>query len=191
MEHASLHFEYFGFTRGSEDIYEDSSGLREGHDIHSEAITEKAFHPTNTYTVREGSRVTAVDSVKMVEVLRIDKTMDSLFHLPSGDIPTPDDQFASAFKQRGYVLRGDTNILVSGMSLKAHIWQLSERPSYLFEFKGLIVGNKANINGQENELRLMAIDTTSPIDAARFEPPHAFPLMDLTKESSNSPGSQP
>jgi hypothetical protein len=191
VEHASLHFEYFGFTRGSEDLYEDGSGLREVHDIHSEAITEKGFHPTSTYTVRDVSHTTTVDSVKMVEVRLIDKTMDSLFHLPNGDIPTPDGQFGSTATQRGYALRGDTIIVASGVSIKAHIWQLGVQQSFLFEFKGLIVGNKANINGNENELRLMAIDTTSPIDPARFEPPHGFPVMDLTKESSNSPGSQP
>ena len=55
--HASLHFEYFGDTRGTEDLYEDSSGLREAHIVHSELITAKAFHPTITYTVRDVSHV--------------------------------------------------------------------------------------------------------------------------------------
>jgi hypothetical protein len=191
VDHASLHLEYFGDIRGSEDVYEDSSGLRESHDTHSEIITEKGFRPTSILTVRDVSHVTTVDSVKMVEIRLIDKTIDSLFHLPNGDIPTPDNQFGDAVKQRGYVLRGDTNILASGMSLKAHIWQLGEQPSYLFEFKGFIVGSMININGHENDLRLMSIDTTSPIDPARFEPPHGFPVMDMTKSTTNAPRSDP
>jgi hypothetical protein len=173
VEHASLHFEYFGDIRGSEDFYEDSSGLREAHDIHSELITEKGFHPTYTYTVRDVSHVTSVDSVKIVELRMIDKTMDSLFHLPNGDVPAPDDQFGSAVSQRGYVLRRDTSILASGMNITAHVWQLGEQPSYLFEFKGFVVGTMANIN------------------PARFEPPHGFPIMDLSKAPSDGSGSQP
>jgi hypothetical protein len=191
VQRASLHLENLGEARGTEEVYEDSSGIREVHVVHSELITEKAFKPTITYTVRDVSRVTVVDSVKMQEFRLIDKTSDSLFHLPYGDVPTPEGQFASYFEQRAYTLRGDTAILASGMKLTAHVWQLGEQESYLFEFKGLIVGRKENLDGHVNDLRLISIDTTSPIDPARFEPPHGFPVIDRTKQRSNRPGSEP
>ncbi len=189
--HASLHFEYFGDTRGTEDLYEDSSGLREAHIVHSELITAKAFHPTITYTVRDVSHVTIVDSVKMLEERLIDHTFDSLFRLPDGDVPTPDNQFADFFEQRGYHLRGDTTITAGDMNLKSHVWELGEQPSFVFEFKGLVVGRKINIDGSENDLRLMSIDTTTPIDPARFEAPHGFPVRDETKVETQAPGSEP
>ncbi len=191
VQHASLHLEYFGDMRGTEDLFEDSSGLREAHLVHSELITEKEFHPTMTYTVRDMGHVTVVDSVKVQELRVIDKTSDSLFHLPNGDVPTPEDQFASYIEQGGFHLLGDTNILAGSMSLKAHVWQLGEQSSYIFEFKGLVVGRKDILDGQENDLRLLSIDTTSPIDPARFEPPHGFPVMDRTKPRPNRPGSEP
>jgi hypothetical protein len=191
VAHAALHLENFGVTRGTEDMFEDSSGLREVHIVHSEFMTEKAFHPTITYTVRNVSNITIVDSVKVVELRMIDETSDSLFHLPYGDVPTPEGQFASHFEQHGYVLRGDTTIIASGMNLKSHIWQLGVQPSYLFEFKGLIVGRMTNMNGHENDLRLISIDTTSPIDPARFNPPHGFPVVDREKSAPNAPTSEP
>jgi hypothetical protein len=75
--------------------------------------------------------------------------------------------------------------------LKSHIWQLAEQSSYIYEFKGLVVGRMSNFNGHENDLRLMSIDTTSPIDPARFEPPHGFPVIDMTRSIPNTPRSEP
>ncbi len=186
VEHATLHFEYFGNTRGTEDLYEDSSGLREAHLIHSELITEKGFHPIFNYTVRNVGQVTIIDSVKMLEIRMIDKMNDSLFHLPYGDVPTSDSQFSSFFGHVGYTLRGDTNIVANNITLKAHVWQLGDRPTYIYEFKGLLVGRKSNTG----DLRLLSIDTTTPVDPARFEPPHGFPVMDRTK-APDSPNPTP
>ncbi len=191
VEHAALHLEYFGDTRGTEDIYEDSCGIREAHLVHSELITSDAFHPTIVYTVRDISSVNIIDSVKHQEMHLIDKTADSLFHLPPGNVPTSEEQFASFTGQHGYILRGDTNIVVSGLSLKSHIWQAGEQQTYILEYKGLIVGRMANMNGHENDLRLMSIDTLTPIDPARFSPPHGFPLFDMTKTPLALPGSHP
>jgi hypothetical protein len=191
VQHASLHFEYFGETRGTEDLFEDSSGLREAHLAHLEIITEKGFHPTITYTVRDVNHAIIVDSVKMQEVRLLDKTFDSLFRLPFDDVPTPDGQFASYIAHGGFHLTGDTNILASGLSLKSHVWQLGEETSYIYEFKGLIIGRKTIVEGHENDLRLMSIDTTSPIDPARFVPPHGFPVRDVTKGIPNAPRSEP
>jgi hypothetical protein len=191
VQHASLHLEYFGEIRGTDDLFEDSSGIREAHLVHLEMITEKGFHPTITYTVRDVNHATIIDSVKMREVRLIDKTFDSLFHLPFDDVPTPDGHFASYIAHGGYHLAGDTTILASGLSLKSHVWQLGEETSYLFEFKGLIIGRKTIFEGHENDLRLVSIDTTSPIDPARFNPPHGFPVIDMTKDIPNAPRSEP
>jgi hypothetical protein len=191
VQHASLHLEYFGETRGTEDLYEDSSGLREAHYVHSEIITEKAFQPTITCTIRDLTQITVVDSVKLQEVRLIDKPFDSLFHLPYGDVPTPDGQFASFIKRGGYSLHGDTDILAGSMDIKAHVWRLNEEESNIYEFKGLIIGRKTVINGHESDLRLLSIDTTSPIDPARFVPQHGFRVMDMTKTMMNQSRSQP
>jgi hypothetical protein len=191
VQHAALHLEYFGNTRGTEDLYEDSSGLREAHFTHFEVIGQDAFHPTFVYTLRDIGAVTIVDSVKMQTVRLVDKTTDSLFHLPSDEVPTPDGQFGSFFARRGFVLRGDTNIVASGVTLKAHIWQQAEEPSYIFEYKGLTVGKMNNYDGRENDLRLMSIDTVTPIDPSRFVAPNGFPVMDMTKTKTPMPDARP
>lgn len=191
VQHASLHLEYFGDTRGTEDFFEDSAGLREAHGVHSEFVTDEKFQPTSTYTVRIGSNITIVDSVRVVEVRLTDKTADSLFHLPADNVPTPEEQFKNFIGKRGFILRGDTSIQASGMSLKAHVYQSGEQPSYLFEYKGLILGSSNNNEGHITELRLMSIDTISPIDPARFVSPHGLPVMDMNKAVRNAPGSQP
>ena len=88
-------------------------------------------------------------------------------------------------------MRADTIIIASGLNLKSHVWQLGGQPSYLFEFKGLLVGRMSNMDGHENDLRLISIDTTSPIDPARFDPPHGFPVMDREKSAPKAPTSEP
>jgi hypothetical protein len=191
VQHVALHLEYFGGTRGTEDLYEDSSGLREAHYSHFEVIGKDAFHPTIVYTLRDIGAVTIVDSVKMQTVRLVDKMTDSLLHLPMDEVPNPEDQFASFVGRRGFVLRGDTNIVASGITLKAHVWQQAQYPSYLFEYKGLTVGKTNNYDGHENDLRLMSIDTVTPIDPNRFVAPNGFPVMDMTKTKTPMPGARP
>jgi hypothetical protein len=191
INHAALHLEYFGETRGTDDLFFDNFGKREAHIMHSEVITDKGFRPTFTYSARNFATVTAVDSIKLTAVRLIDKTYDSLFHLSPGDVPTPEQQFASFFGSQGFVRRGDTVIRAQGVTLDAHVWQQSEQPSYLYEYRGLVVGNYANIGGHVNELRLVSIDTVNAIDTMRFAPPNGFPLRDLTKQGSNLPNGQP
>ena len=191
IRHAAMHLEYFGLTRGTDDLFFDNFGEREAHIAHSEIITDKDFHPTITYSVRNLANVTVVDSVKMDAVRLIDKTYDSLYHLSPGDMPTYEEQFKGFFGNRGYVMRGDTTIRTPGVTLHAHVWQQGEMPSYIYEFNGLVVGNYININGNTNELRLVSIDTVNAIDTARFVPPVGFPLRDMTKQSSNLSSQQP
>ncbi len=190
VRHAWLHLEYLGDTRGWEDIYEDSSGFLEAHLVHSEIAVKDQFHSTITYTVRRGSSVTVVDSVQQKEIRLLDRISDSLYHLPNGDVPTPDDQFGSYFGQQGYIVRGDTTIVAGNMSLKSHIWQVGQQQNYIFEFQGFIVGSKSNIEGHENDLRLISMDTTSLLDPAWFSPSHGFPVVDMTKGMPTAPGPQ-
>src|ERR1017187_2588428 len=93
INRAALHLEYFGETRGTDDLFFDHFGQRETHITHSEVITDKDFHPTFTYSSRSFATVTVVDSLKREDVRLIDRTYDSLFHLSPGDMPTPEEQF--------------------------------------------------------------------------------------------------
>jgi hypothetical protein len=128
IKHAALHLEYFGDTRGTEDLFFDNFGDQETHIKHSETVTDKEFHPKYTVSVRNIANIIAVDSVKMETVRLIDKTFDSLYHLSPGDVPTPEEQFASFFGGRGYIKCGDTLIRVQGLALNAHIWQQGKAP---------------------------------------------------------------
>jgi hypothetical protein len=176
VRHAILHYEYFGDIRGTEDLYEDNFGTREAHITHSELITEQGFRPTITYSVRIGSNLTVVDSVKQMEVKMIDRTVDSVSHLLPSDVPSPEVEFQKVFGTRGFQQTGDTTIL----GLRAHVWTHLGTSDYMLEWRGLLIGSKDNNGGHDHELRLLSIDTTSPIDPARFVPPSGFPVRDLT-----------
>ena len=183
VEHAALHFEYFGDIRGTEDLFVDSFGAREAHIIHSELITDDGFRPTITYSIRTGSDLTIVDSVQHAEIKLIDRMMDSVYHLLPSQVPTPQGEFANVFTPKGFHLTGDTTIL----GLNAHIWAHHGTPGFMLEWRGLVVGSKDIIEGHEHELRLLSIDTTTPIDPARFIPPLGFPVHDLTKMGQGAP----
>ena len=183
VEHATLHLEYFGDVRGTEDFFIDSFGTREAHGVHNEVITPDGFHPTITCTVRTGSDVIVIDSVKQVEAHMLDPVLDSLYRL-SGSVPSSEEQFKNYYRSLNYHIIGDTTVL----GLLAHIWQLAEAPSYVFEWRGLIIGNKNGMGGHITNLRLLSVDTTSPIPPARFEVSHGFHVLDLTKMK---PGEMP
>src|SRR5579872_982822 len=180
VRHAILHFEYFGDIRGTEDFFIDSFGAREAHLIHSELVTDKGFLPTITYSIRKGSNLVVIDSVQHVEIKLVDRMIDSAYHLLPSQVPTPQAEFANVFTPKAFYLAGDTTVL----GLKAHIWEHHGTPGILLEWRGLVVGSKDVIEGHEHELRLLSIDTTNPIDPARFVPPSGFPVHDLTKPGS-------
>ena len=191
IQHGALHFEFFGDTRGTDDLFFDRFGDREAHVTHSEIITDKEFRPSVKYVVLTKGNVIVVDSARFETVRLKDKISDSLYRLSPGDVPTAEEQFAIAFGKQGFVQRADTLIRTQGVVIKAHVWQLAEMPSFVFEFKGLIVGNYSNVNGHINELRLVSIDTVNAIDTMRFIPPNGFPIKDMTKQGSNLPNNQP
>ncbi len=181
LQYAALRFESFGDTRGFEEFYEDSSGLHEAHLVHSEQLLTNGFRFNNTYTVRSIGNVTIVDSVKREEIRFIDKTTDSLFRLPPGDVPTTKQQFTNYVGTMGYSLRGDTSITAGGVTLKAQEWQLGYSHSFIFEYQGIVVGNVTDVEGHEHGIRLLSIDTIHPIDPSRFIAPHGFPVIDETR----------
>lgn len=177
VRHAILHFEYFGDIRGTEDLIVDSFGAREVHIVHFEIASEKGFIPRINYIVRTGADLDVVDSVRRVEVKLIDRPLDSLEHLLPGNIPTVEEAFRNNFVPPGYSAAGDTTVL----GLKAHVWTNPHIPSYLIEWSGILIGKGDEVGGRVHELRLMSIDTTTPVDPARFIPPSGFPIRDLTK----------
>lgn len=178
VEHATLHYEYFGDTRGTEDLYFDGFGLREAHAIHSELITDKGFVAAHSYSVRIVGKVTTVDTIMQQESIRIDPVLDSLFRISSNDYPAPEMQFRQISQAIGYHLVGDTTLF----GLKFHIWQKLGRLDYLYEWKGILMGSKDQVGDHGHELRLLSIDTTQPIDPARFSEPtgSGFPIADYT-----------
>ncbi|MFI5202343.1 MAG: hypothetical protein ACHQNE_08145 [Candidatus Kapaibacterium sp.] len=183
VRHAALHFEYFGDVRGTEDFFIDSFGEREAHIVHCELITQKGFRQTITYSIRQGWDLVIVDSVQRVEVKLIDRMMDSVYHLLPSQVPTSQAEFANVFTPKGFRLAGDTTV----HGLNAHIWVNQGTQGFMLEWRGLVVGSKDVIEGHEHELRLLSIDTTSPIDPARFIPPSGFPVHDLTKMGQGAP----
>jgi len=182
IQHATLHFEYYGDVRGTEDLFIDSFGSVEAHIIHSEAATEQGFRPTYRDIIRSAGELTIVDSVRHVEVKMIDRTMDSLYRLESS-VPTAEEAFANNFKARGYQLSGDTTVL----GLRAHVWERMGTNESVLEWRGIAIGNAEEFPGHLQELRLTSIDTVSPVPAGRFVPPPGFPVRDLTKANSSAP----
>ncbi|HET6402102.1 MAG TPA: hypothetical protein VFH95_11980 [Candidatus Kapabacteria bacterium] len=183
VSHATLHFEYFGNMRGSQDLFIDSFGAREAQIINSKLATEKGFLLTKTYSVRTGSNLVIVDSAQRVEVKLIDRPLDSIEHLLPPDIPTIEEGFRDSFVPPGYGPAGDTTVL----GLKAHLWTDPNAPGYLMEWSGILIGSEVINPGNTHGLRLLSIDTTHPIDPARFIPPSGFPFHDLTKSGPAMP----
>ncbi|HEY3874024.1 MAG TPA: hypothetical protein VGM92_00975 [Candidatus Kapabacteria bacterium] len=176
IRQATLHFEYFGETRGTQDISFDRFGEREAIHIHYDQMTEKGFIPTVRYTVREAGRITIVDSVRYEEQRLIDPNLDSLYRLQTTDLPTAEDQFRHVFSRLGYSTIGDTTIV----GLHAHIWQFHKQQSFVYESAGILVGKIDSYLGHTNELRLVSIDTVH-VDTTAFRIPHGFQVLDLTK----------
>lgn len=183
IEHVALHFEYFGAIRGSEDIYIDSFGTREVHVVNSALITPQGFEPTITYTMRDRGKIVVVDSIRRLEAKMIDRTMDSIYHLVPTDVPAPQAVLRDIYGPQAYTLAGDTTVL----GLPAHIWRHSGIPGFLLVWRGIIVGDRATIQGQVKELRLMSFDTTTPINSSIFTPPSGFPIHDFTNPESGQP----
>jgi hypothetical protein len=170
IRRATLHFEYFGNTRGTEDLYVDSFGVVEAHDAHFELLDPHGFRPTSTYSVKHGADVIEVDSVRQRTIHLVDHVLDSLYHLSPWDVPTPEQQFDSFFEAQGYYLRGDTTIV----GLHAHLWQFGTEPRYLIEWGGMVIGKSEGYGMNGRELRLISVDTVHPIDPQRFVAPHGY-----------------
>ncbi len=184
IDHAIMHFENFGEVRGTEDLFIDSFGHLEAHYIHSEHATQKAFEATITLSIKHWATATIIDTGHGQTVRLKDVTLDSLYHLPSGDVPSAEEHFGSVFTQLGYHQAGDTTLA----GIHMHIWQLASDPVFVFEWHGILVGRKIGPPGMGMELRLVSVDTTSAVDPARFQSPTTYPIRDL---ASPPPGTVP
>ena len=184
IQHAILHFEYFGSTRGTEDMYIDSFGRWEAHYTHSERITQDAFKPTITLAIKHGSMLTVVDSGRNQSVRFKDQPVDSLYRL--SDFPSPEEEFANSFLKSGFQAAGDTVRL----GIRMQIFEMANQPVKMYEWHGILVGKRVGPPGLGDELRLMSIDTTTPIDIARFLVPQTWPVHDI-EPGELLPGAKP
>ncbi|HWF45339.1 MAG TPA: hypothetical protein VG537_11915 [Candidatus Kapabacteria bacterium] len=172
VRHAAMHFEYFGDTRGTEDLFIDSFGTVEAHDAHFELLDPRGFRPTFTFSVKHGAEIINIDSMHHKAYHIVDHVLDSLSHLSPGDVPSSEQEFASYFGAQGYALQGDTTVL----GLHAHVWKFTMGPQYLIEWGGLVIGKTEGSGNHGHELRLISIDTVNPIDPRRFVPPSSYPI---------------
>ncbi len=170
VQHATLHFEYFGDTRGTEDLFVDSFGLVEAHDMNFEHISPThGLEPTQSYSVRRGADVAIVDSFTGRRLSVRDSVLDSVMHLSSP--PSPEQAFEDHFSVLGYHRTGTTQKI----GVTVNTWQLGQDPIFLYEWHGVIVGRETHgRGGGGTELRLISIDSTSPVDPKYFIVPDAF-----------------
>ena len=173
IRHAIVHMEYFGNARGTEDLYIDSFGRMEAHAIHTERATERGFSQTVTYTVKRGSSVVIIDSILMREVHMVDSMADSLFRL-TGTVPPSEEVVVNTLLSLGFGTIGTA----TRCGIPITIWKKSDAPVFLQEFRGILVGRMAGTPEEGEEMRLISIDTVTPIDRARFEVPKGFPVVD-------------
>jgi hypothetical protein len=176
IRHAIIHQECFGDTRGTEDMFIDSFGRVEGHDIHSEHITENGIQPLINYSIKHEANMIIVDSIRQQAVQIKDPMIDSVFHLPESEVPPPEEEFQNYFGGRGFRKVGTA--VMAGITVNT--WQHADRPVFLYEWHGIMVARKAGTADLGNELRLISIDTVTPIDPARFEVPGGYPIKDMT-----------
>jgi hypothetical protein len=173
VEHATLNFEYGGMTRGTETLWIDSFGLAEARMIHSEQITEEGFRPRKNYSIKSGASVTIIDSGLGKAFHFTEPLIDSLLKLPAGSVPSSEEQFKRYFAQIGYTHIGDT--VLAG--LPSQIWKQRDVPNYLFSWRAIIVGKHTDTPAGPIDLVLRSVDTTSPIDRARFIVPAGLPIL--------------
>ena len=174
VQHGTFHFEYIGMTRGTLDLFIDSFGLAEARDQHTEMLTPDAFRPTITYSVRHGADITIIDSVEHQEIRLLDRVTDSLLRLSSP--PTTDERFSDFFTSLGYHHAGDTSI----QGFRSRIWTMPNRPDFLFEYHGVLIGSRIGPPQFQTEMRLVSFDTIHTVDRARFTVPKTdFSVKDL------------
>jgi hypothetical protein len=171
VRHAIMHFEYLGSSRGYEDLFIDSFGVLEAHYVHADMVSQKEVKTIKIMTVKHGSSNTVVDSMMMAESTDKDSRLDSLYHLSPGDAPTPEGEFESFFKEGRFHKIADTTVL----GLHAHLWQQAEDPVYITEWRGIQIGRKVSVVGPDFELKLVSVDTTTPVDPKVFIAPTGLP----------------
>lgn len=172
MRHAIVRLEYVGQARGYEEIYIDSFGVLEARHGHSEVmIKDSIYQPNISYSLKRGSDVTIIDSLKGSANHFVDKRLDSLYKLPASDVPSPEEAFA-AFFSKHFRQSGDTTIA----GVHARIWRQLDPQVTLVEWGGLILVRQVGPPGLGMELRTISIDTVTPIDPARFAQPAGIPL---------------
>ena len=171
VQRAHLHFEFFGSSRGYEDLFIDSFGALETHFVHQDLVSKNEVKTIKLMIVKRGADLTIVDSQLLAESKTKDTRLDSLYQLSPGDAPSSEEEFASYFKEGRFHKIGDTTVL----GLKANVWEQAEDPVYVIEWRGVMIGRKVSIIGPEMELRLASVDTTSPIDPKLFIAPTGLP----------------
>ncbi len=189
IRHATLHFEYEGTARGREEMYIDSFGILEAKWVHSEVQEKKddkeGFRTTSVYTTKHRAQVTIVDSEKKMEIHIKDTRFDSLYRLDKDDVPSPEQVFSEYFTKLKYHVVCDTIVL----GIHAKKWQQEEQPMFVVESGGIILGNQFGPAGLGFGLRLVSIDTVSPIDPSRFVAKSDYPIQNIT--SNGSPQGHP
>jgi hypothetical protein len=173
VQHARMHFEFLGSSRGYEDLFVDSFGVYEAHFVHQDMVSSKDVKTVKLLVIKRGSELAVTDSMQMAQSLTKDTRLDSLYKLSSGDAPGPEEEFASFFKEGRFHKIADTTVL----GLKANLWQQAEDPVYIIEWRGIVIGRKVTAVGPEMELKLVSVDTTSPIDPKIFIAPTGLPPM--------------
>jgi hypothetical protein len=168
VQHAKMHFEFFGSSRGYEDMFIDSFGVLETHFMHQEIVGQQDVKTVHVMIVKRGPVVTVVDSGLLAESTEKDPRLDSLFKLSSA--PGPEAAFADFFKEAHFHKIADTTVL----GLNAHIWQAGEEQAYITEWKGMVIGRRAELPVKV-EMKLMAVDTTTAVDPKMFIAPTGLP----------------
>jgi hypothetical protein len=169
VQHAKMHFEFLGSSRGYEDLFVDSFGVLEAHFIRQDIVGQQDIKNVHVMIVKHGPMITVVDSGMLAESTTKDPRLDSLYKLSNG--PGPEEEFSAFFKEGRFHKVGDTTIL----GLKAHIWQQGEASAYLTEWQGIVIERRISGMGPEMYTKLISVDTSSAIDPKMFIPPTGLP----------------
>jgi hypothetical protein len=171
VKRAIMHFEFLGASRGYEDLFIDSFGVLEAHFVHADMVGPKEVKTIKMLSIKQGPSITVVDSMILAESTEKDSRLDSLYHLSASNAPSPEEEFTSFFKEGRFHKVADTTVL----GLHAHLWQQAEDPVYITEWEGIVIGRKVSSVGPDLELKLVSVDTTTPIDRKVFVAPTGLP----------------
>lgn len=177
-ERFHLTYEYSGDVRGIEELFASEFGKYEARHSKIELFSTKGLHPSDNGSISRISDMYKVDYLLNSAVHTHINQMDSIFHLESGDIPSPQAYLESEMKKNYFVKKGIDSIF----GKLADRWEESEGKMTLWIWNGLLLRRHANSSEGYLDMKIKEVDTLWSVDTSKFSIPSGFTVSESKNE---------